>query len=103
MNRSYEKLVNFYAYVLKVSLMEKNSDDFKKYATDAPFKELIGDYLFKDTKLNKIQLIYSEHKDEISVPDRPSKLFENVAEKKIADLFKPEDPSAVGNAIMQVN
>jgi len=32
LKKSYEKLVGFYAYVLKVSLMDKMPDEFKKYA-----------------------------------------------------------------------
>jgi len=101
LNRSYQKLVNFYTYVLKVSLMDKMPDDFKKYASDAPFKELMADYLFNDKKLRKLLLLYSEHKDEITLPEKPTNLFENIPDKKITDLIKPEDPSSVATEIMK--
>jgi len=101
LKRSYEKLVRFHAYALKFCFREKNKAHFTKYLEEAPFKDLISDYLNKEGPWEIVKLHFSEIKEELMLPEKPSKLFDSFPDKKIDELINPEDPSNIANVFLQ--
>lgn len=101
LRRSYEKLVEFHAYILKICLLGKNKQEFLKFYEKAPFFAIVEPYIGQSAVVNKVHSIFSDLKEEMQIPEKPKKLFEGAPDKKISDDLNPSDPGSISHVIMQ--
>jgi hypothetical protein len=75
LRRSQQKLVEFYAYALKICWAEKSKNEYQKYLDDYPYKNVIQEYIVGD----KVDSKEEEKSDgtKSSVIARPKDFFKN--------------------------
>lgn len=74
LKRSYEKLVEFYAYILKLCKLEQNQSDLKYFIDKMPAKSVIDDYINLDNRVNDQDNL--DENEERKVTEKPKKLFD---------------------------
>mmetsp|Transcript_3477 Transcript_3477/g.3037 ORF Transcript_3477/g.3037 Transcript_3477/m.3037 type:complete len:100 (+) Transcript_3477:55-354(+) len=76
---SYHRLMDFYAYILKILLLDQNREDYMRFLNEVPCKEKIEKYCTpteEELKIDPDTFLFSENHQ---LPPKPK------------DLFKPEE------------
>jgi hypothetical protein len=90
LRRSYEKLVEIYAYILKIAIVESGNKDFHKFVDAIPAKNIISKYLFPQKDEN----VFGQEEQKQSKHHRvekPSMIFKDEKEKTASELYYPDN------------
>mmetsp|Transcript_20626 Transcript_20626/g.18040 ORF Transcript_20626/g.18040 Transcript_20626/m.18040 type:complete len:111 (-) Transcript_20626:1242-1574(-) len=95
LRKSYERLVEFYAYSLRLVIQEEKREDLHKFFDEIPNKEIVRDYVLQDSRMDKNLLKKENPKEESKMSDPPKKLFDPAQERHFEDIITSTESSQI--------